>query len=697
MMRHAVLRKISDFSGFLGGLALTCLVTIHFHCVPSACAQPTRTPQASNSPAASLRSVSLEAPQTVYVAVATAEVYSGPSTDTYPTGHLERGAALQVYHRSEDGWLGIRPPENSFSWVPAADAYLLPGGKVIEITSDKSVSWIGTELGSAKQYRWQVQLEAGEQLAVLGETSTADREGRETLWYKIAPPRGEFRWIDERAITIHPPKISRASNEAAGTLARAGSAAPQNGVQPASHSLQSAKARDKAVQPANYTSDGTILLPGESIVEGGTTDLGYIEGGEYLGESHGGAIYEGEVYGGEVYEGEIYEGEIYEGEVYGGEIYEGEYYEGEYYEPGATIDGLPVRSSNSWRGWHALELTDEGFRSPFLERRYRESQARAAHDPLNLDPFDLSMAKKASPLPRALPHMTQNETVHTPSRNTPWRDPRKLRENRLRGFPQSSLSSTESDGNVQTPASLLSRLAASTARLTESNTSSPGLAAQAEAPLSSTTPSPIASNNWYGVGSQAAATGGGTVSTLSVGAAEVNQIQLVLSEMVVGPMHAWNLPPLIKQTQYLIEHGATPIERGQARLLLERIQEFDLLARKSGFGGAAVLTASAVAPSTSAVAKTMTAGYQTAVDPNAGDVVFDATGWLVPVHAASADQPTHAINNDAGQTIAYVTALPHLNLDRYLNQPVGISGLRGYLPQLQANHIQAERVVRLRD
>ena len=160
-------------------------------------------------------------------------------------------------------------------------------------------------------------------------------------------------------------------------------------------------------------------------------------------------------------------------------------------------------------------------------------------------------------------------------------------------------------------------------------------------------------------------------------------------------MQGWNLAPLAQQTQYLIQHGATPVERGQARLLLERIQEFELLARRSGYA-VSVVPASAIAPANSAPSTHSglgiavgTADYRSALEPAAKHPDFEATGWMVPVHAASAEQPSHAITNDAGQIIAYVSGLPGMNLDRYVNQPVGLNGLRGYLPQLQANHIQA--------
>jgi hypothetical protein len=37
-----------------------------------------------------------------------------------------------------------------------------------------------------------------------------------------------------------------------------------------------------------------------------------------------------------------------------------------------------------------------------------------------------------------------------------------------------------------------------------------------------------------------------------------------------------------------------------------------------------------------------------------------------------------------------------MNLRRYLKQPVGIYGMKGYLPQLSARQIVAERIVRIR-
>ncbi len=595
-------------------------------------------------------------PKSVYVAVSRAEVYSGPSAEYYPTGHVQRGMALEAYHRTADGWLGIRPPEGSFSWVPATDAYLLPGGRVIEITSQHAVSWIGSSLGSAKLYRWQVELRPGEQLTVLGEMTNKNEDEQEVLWYKIGPPAGEFRWIQEKAISLT--AVAPAERQIS---------IPVNGdVRTASHQKQ---ASGQAVQAADYSED--IFAEGTVVYD----DSG---------------------------------AEIIDGEV----IYDGEYHDGQYYEDGSYLEGGEVvyESSNvttkggGWDGWHAMDLTDEGFRIPFLERRYQQAQARRLVDPLNHDPFSLSMPSKVSEAHSVRQEVREDVGIAPDRRFTPWRDPRELRSKRMQGNIGSSLSATTST-NLST-----SDVAARDVKTEDSQTASDDLLGRLVSAVKSSLPDDIQGNpsvamhedsnskeqSWYGVDATK------STNAPTVNALELGQLQLVLSEMVAQPMNAWNLQPLMERAKHFIEHGASAIERGQARLMLERIEDFDRLAKKSGFGGTSpVLTASATLPHSAnspAPAPTITnAGYESALNPNsAAQSGYDATGWLVPVRTAAAGQPTHAITNDAGRVIAYVSGLPGMNLDLYVNQAVGISGLRGFLPQLQSQHIQAQRVVRLR-
>lgn len=668
---------------------------------PKADASPAARPvKASSSPAQlDLNNLSPNQPQAVYVAVSRAEILSGPSSEYYPTGHVARGMALEAYHRTADGWLGIRPPEGSFSWVPASDAYLLPGGRVIEITSQHAVSWIGSSLGSAKQYRWQVELRPGEQLVVLGEMTNQSEDGREALWYKIAPPAGEFRWIREQAISLT--AVAPAASQIA---------APKSPVEVAEHRSQS---QNEAVRSASFDED--IFADGAVVYNsGGAGSAGEIiyEDGQYPDGyySHG--------YHDDTHTDGSYVGEGYVDEGYG-------------YEPGIAYGGSGIpRSGSAWDGWHAMELTDDGFRVPFLERRYQQAQAQRMVDPRNHDPFSLSMPGKIVE-PQSMRQQVRQDVGVAPERRfTPWRDPRDLRSQRMQGSRGNSFSSTRSADN--SAEDLVSRETTTATTATASDlTAAEDLlgrlvsAVKKAAPAASdlaamenaatrrpsqeptaATPTGFASDTtWFGVNGQLTQTAAPGLNAPGLNALELRQLQLVMSEMVAQPMNLWNMSPLMERAKHFIEHGASAVERGQARLMLERMEAFDLLAKKSGFGSLGpVLTASATLPvSQSANSQQIfgggivTAGYESAINPNAANQQgYDATGWLVPVHAAKTGQPTHAITNDAGHVIAYVTGLPGMNLDVYLNQPIGIAGLRGFLPQLQAQHIQAQRVVRLR-
>ena len=136
-------------------------------------------------------------------------------------------------------------------------------------------------------------------------------------------------------------------------------------------------------------------------------------------------------------------------------------------------------------------------------------------------------------------------------------------------------------------------------------------------------------------------------------------------------------------------------------MLVERIEEFANLAKKHGYMALNPTTLATGSPVVIASGVSMGNSYRTVSGLSMASGAerlpnYDATGWLVPVLAASPGQPTHAITDDSGQILAYVSGLPGMNLDRYLNQAVGITGLRGFLPQLQTGHIQAQRIVRLK-
>jgi len=172
---------------------------------------------------------------------------------------------------------------------------------------------------------------------------------------------------------------------------------------------------------------------------------------------------------------------------------------------------------------------------------------------------------------------------------------------------------------------------------------------------------------------------------VNISAPELQQIQVALSSEVAKPIEQWNLASFRSTIEERLQQSNDPLYRGEARLLIERIDAFIQLKNRSTHTVPAVNqvpTPSPLMPSNPETPATWI---------NAGQ--YDASGWLVPVHATHTGQPEYAITDDRGNTIAYVTAPPGVNLRRYLRQPVGLKGRRGYLPELSAKHIVVERAV----
>jgi hypothetical protein len=120
-----------------------------------------------------------------------AAVHSGPGESFYPTDTLPEGEVVEVYREQPGGWLGIRPPEGSFSWLFGLHVTPLDG-TLAEVDKEDVASRIGSRLGDQRN-AVQVRLKKGEVVEVIGEETVDSKK-----WYKIAPPAGEFRWIHAR-------------------------------------------------------------------------------------------------------------------------------------------------------------------------------------------------------------------------------------------------------------------------------------------------------------------------------------------------------------------------------------------------------------------------------------------------------------------------------------------------------------------
>jgi uncharacterized protein YgiM (DUF1202 family) len=179
------------------------------------------------------------------VIVGSAPVQSGPGENFYPTDTLAQGDTVEVYREKPGGWLAIRPPVGSYSWVAERDLLVKDGG-LAEVVKDDVASRIGSRL-SDRHNAAQVRLKKGEGVEILGEENISGEK-----WYKIAPPAGEFRWIQAALV------------ERAGPIEKSGSSAIRAAVPADTDAnpiqLASGTAARPASTPAEASNSGAPSL-----------------------------------------------------------------------------------------------------------------------------------------------------------------------------------------------------------------------------------------------------------------------------------------------------------------------------------------------------------------------------------------------------------------------------------------------------
>jgi hypothetical protein len=119
-------------------------------------------------------------------------VRSGASENHYRTGVLKRDDRVTVVGE-KDGWLAIKPPDGSFSWI-SGECVREVGNSEIEVTKDNVLVRIGTPIDPRQRDSWQLKVNRGTRFQMI-ERSTSGQGQLTHVWYKIPPPTGEVRYV----------------------------------------------------------------------------------------------------------------------------------------------------------------------------------------------------------------------------------------------------------------------------------------------------------------------------------------------------------------------------------------------------------------------------------------------------------------------------------------------------------------------
>jgi hypothetical protein len=157
-------------------------------------------------------------------------------------------------------------------------------------------------------------------------------------------------------------------------------------------------------------------------------------------------------------------------------------------------------------------------------------------------------------------------------------------------------------------------------------------------------------------------------------------IDLELSEIIAEDISQWSFGELQNRTELALRSAQSSIERGRARVLLDKLARFDDIKRRHDdvrTGAAARQSAPDLAP----LAATRT-----------GNQRYDGVGRLSPVVSQKTGGPQYALLDASGAVLSFVTPAPGINLRPFVDKYIGVNGQRGYLPDLQRQHVSAQRV-----
>jgi len=164
------------------------------------------------------------------------------------------------------------------------------------------------------------------------------------------------------------------------------------------------------------------------------------------------------------------------------------------------------------------------------------------------------------------------------------------------------------------------------------------------------------------------------LATESGRAAELAKIDLELSAMVVEETSAWSFAELTQRAEAVLSHAQSAAERGQARIMIDKLARFEDIKQRHD---------ASRAPQDGALASTPVR----AIDPR-----YDGVGRIAPVVSQRPGAPQYALVDGSNTVVSFLTPAPGVNLRPYVDRQVGVNGQRGFMTDLRREHISVQRV-----
>lgn len=533
-------------------------------------------------------------PYMVYVDHEGVTARCGPGGEYYRTDPLRHGQALEVYVETEDGWLGIRPPDGSFCWLPADVIKLSPSQDFGIVTEDNSLAWIGTHLGKANKYLWQVQLAKGEEVAILGR---AQREGPDgpKLWFRIVPPPGEFRWVHKDQVVENPEMLLRERPQSSLEVAIG---QPTLAPEPAPSDAKSYGDEETDRHSEEYGDDYIADTPKVASVLPGTRRE------SIRGEKSDGLI------------------------------------------PLPT----PIHDQGEMN-----RMVGSGLKSNSMGNNLSREETSADNELQVARAYEAPLVSITS-LP-AIRSIGQTAAI----RSQPSAD-------------ESVDSFDRRNTGRVTP--------------TQSSRDSDRLAVEQSQVVIHSQVMPV---------SNVVRTSSNYAGMLPPNSQNVDALQVELSRLMSRSASAIEVEPVLIATAMHSRTSSSEDERQRAAMLTQRAQQYQQIARRRDAS-----SASGQPVTTGVISSDSPLGYPAPVQSlgvpsppvSASSGSEQISGYLVQVFSSRPDSPPFALTDKQGRTVFYVSPAPGVNLRRYLNQFINVTGQAGYATGLDTPHVIATSALR---
>ena len=162
--------------------------------------------------------------------------------------------------------------------------------------------------------------------------------------------------------------------------------------------------------------------------------------------------------------------------------------------------------------------------------------------------------------------------------------------------------------------------------------------------------------------------------------AELDAIDLDVSKMVADDPSTWEFTALRRRAEHCCRVQIPPWNEVKCDWCSIASRGSKMLSDATICWNNRVAPASAIASHRPSVLPTMIRTDST------------ASAKLTPVVSQRPNAPRYALVDNSNQVVSFITPAPGVNLQPYVGKEVGVSGQRGFMPELQKPHVTAMRV-----